>query len=95
MQGNKQPNIEIAPTNIKEIYCYYYCYYYFYISRNFLNILDVPNKTVLQTCPISAVIPVPFNLLPNYLSIAPKEPTTNGIIVTLTFQIFCNSLLRS
>ena len=41
------------------------------------------------------MIPVSFNALPNCLGIASEEPTTNGIIFFLTFQIFCNSLLRS
>ena len=64
------------------------------IPRNFDNILTVPNKTVFWNCPISAVIPLYFNLLLNCLCILPKEPKTNGIIFTLTFHIFCNSLPR-
>ena len=46
-------------------------------------------------CPVSAMILVSFCLLPNCLVIVPKEPTTNGIIFTLTFQTFCNSPPRS
>ena len=65
------------------------------VSLTVPNIIAVSNKTVSWTCPISSVIPVSFNLLPNCLVIAPKEPTTDCIIFTLTFQIFCNSLLRS
>ena len=64
-------------------------------SKTFLNILAVSNKTAFWTCLISAVIPIYFNLLPNYLVIMPNKPTTNGIIFTLTFQNVCNSLLRS
>ena len=50
---------------------------------------------IFWTSPISAIIPVSFKLWHNYLQIAPKEPTNNGTIFILTFQIFCNSLLRS
>ena len=46
-------------------------------------------------CSVNAVIPICFNLLPNCLGIAPKELTTNGMIFTLIFHIFCNSLCNS
>ena len=50
------------------------------------------SKTVFRTCVAPAVIPICFNLLPNCLVIAPIEPTYNGMVFTLTFHIFCNSL---
>ena len=64
-------------------------------SKNFISILAVASKTVFGTCAAPAVISVCFNLLPNCLGIAPNEPTTNGMIFTLTFHIFCNSLPKS
>ena len=58
------------------------------------NIVAVPNKTLFWSYPISAVIIVSCYLLRNYSGIAPKEPTTNGKIFSLTFQISCDSLLQ-
>ena len=40
------------------------------------------SKTVFWTCAVPTAMPICFNLLPNCLGIAPKEPTTNGMIFT-------------
>ena len=50
---------------------------------------------VVAVHPCMEWIPIKKKILPNCWGIAPKEPTTNGIVFTFTFQIFCNSLLRS
>ena len=64
------------------------------LNEYFLNVLAVPSKTVFCTCAVPTVIPICFNLLPNCLGIAPKEPITNGMTfhIPLTFHIFCNFL---
>ena len=55
----------------------------------------VPSETVYWTCAVLAVKPICFNLLPNYLGIAPKEHATNVMMFTSAFHIFCNSLPKS
>ena len=65
------------------------------LSKNLSKNLVVPSKTVFWICAVSALIPICFNLLPNCLVIAPNEPTTNDMIFTLTFNIFCSSLPNS
>ena len=65
------------------------------VSRTLLSILAVLSNAaiwIVSTLPPTSKSPRPFN---NPLVIVPKAPITIGIIVTLMFHSFFNSLARS
>ena len=68
------------------------------VTLDFNNLSQYSSRSkqnCLRNFCFPTVIPICFNLLLNCLGIAPKEPTTNGVIFTFTFHIFCNSLPKS
>ena len=69
------------------------------VGLDFKNLSQYSSRSkkncLLNLCRNTAVIPICFNLLPNSLGIALKDPTTNGMIFTLIFHIFYNSLPKS
>ena len=64
------------------------------VSRNLLSILAVFNNAVLWMVPTRLLTSKSSRSFNNSLVTVPQEPITTGIIVTIMFYIFFNSLAR-